>query len=374
MHTTIIRRRKLRKLIPAILVPVACVCMAKAVPIVSAAAERLSEIKINTPQEAELPLFFSSEGFGIAAETTAPNTQESSTVTETTASTAAQTASASADNPVPYPTEWSPGTGKIVRLTMQDSQGTQFFKLDQAGSVRNCTSHSNEELLEESRKAPAFSIRTDGSPQVLIMHTHTTESFEPFVRERYDPSFGYRTTDPAHSVIAVGDAVERELKAAGIGVIHDTMIHDYPSYNGSYGRSGTRVEEILAEHPSICVVLDIHRDALTRGEDILQPYVEIDGKEAAQVMIISGCDDGTLNMPDYMKNFRFASLLQQQIASDYPGLTRPVLFDYRKYNQDLTTGSLLLEIGAHGNTLDQAVYSGTLVGKSIAAALLRCAE
>ena len=86
-------------------------------------------------------------------------------------------------------------------------------------------------------------------------------------------------------------------------------------------------------------------------------------------MIISGCDDGTMDMPNYMKNFRFASLLQSQIENDNPGLTRPILFDYRHYNQDITTGSLLIEVGSHGNTLDQSYYSGELLGKSIAKAL-----
>ena len=83
-------------------------------------------------------------------------------------------------------------------------------------------------------------------------------------------------------------------------------------------------------------------------------------------MIISGCDDGTMDMPDYMYNFRFASMLQQNMESNYAGLTRPILFDYRKYNQDLTKGSLLIEVGSHGNTLEQARYAGELIGKSLA--------
>ena len=127
------------------------------------------------------------------------------------------------------------------------------------------------------------------------------------------------------------------------------------------------VQKILEENPSIKIVLDIHRDAIEResGERIA-PVAEIDGKNAAQVMIISGCDDGTMGMPNYLKNFRFASLLQQQLESDYQGLTRPILFDYRKYNQDLTTGSILIEVGGHANSVDQAVYSGELIGRSLA--------
>ena len=205
----------------------------------------------------------------------------------------------------------------------------------------------------------------DDEPQVLLYHTHTTESFEPYVRENMDANFNYRTTDETKNMIMVGNAIQAELEAKGIGVIHVTEIHDYPSYNGSYGRSRESIVPILEQYPEIKVALDIHRDAIAGDDFASQPYVEIDGKEAAQVMIISGCDDGTLGMPNYMKNFHFASSLQRQLEGDYPGLTRPILFDYRHYNQDLTTGSLLVEVGSHGNTLEQAQYSGQLIGRSL---------
>ena len=91
----------------------------------------------------------------------------------------------------------------------------------------------------------------------------------------------------------------------------------------------------------------------------------------SQVMIISGCDDGTMNMPNYMQNYHFACRLQENMEGMFPGLTRPILFDYRHYNQDLTTGSLLLEVGTHGNTLEQAQYAGELVGKALSKTLLK---
>ena len=153
-------------------------------------------------------------------------------------------------------------------------------------------------------------------------------------------------------------------------MIHSDAVHDYPSYNGAYDRSAETVRGILAEYPSIKVVLDIHRDAICSDTTLSQPIVTIDGKEAAQIMIISGCDDGTMNMPNYLMNFRFACRLQSQMEQQYPNFTRPILFDYRHYNQDLTTGSLLIEVGSHGNTVEQAVYSGHLIGKSLAEVLL----
>lgn len=268
----------------------------------------------------------------------------------------------------PYPTEWTEG-GSIVRTTYGKYTGTTFFTLENGGQVNNKTSVSMDTLKEESILLPEFTIFDTSEPQVLIYHTHTTESFEPYVRDFYDANFNYRTTDETKNIVMVGNEIKKQLELEGIGVIQATDIHDYPSYNGAYDRSAETVKKILEEYPSIKVVLDIHRDAICSESVAYQPYVEINGKEAAQIMIVSGCDDGTMDMPNYMKNFRLASLLQSQIESDNPGLTRPILFDYRHYNQDLTTGSLLIEIGSHGNTLEQVCYSGELLGKSIAKAL-----
>lgn len=272
------------------------------------------------------------------------------------------------DNPgeKPYPSDnqWSSG-GKIIRTTYSAYSGNAFFNLEKGGQVNNKTTIPNETLVNESQYLPNFTVSDTSEPQVLIYHTHTTESFEPFVRESFDPSFNYRSTDETKNMIMVGDAIQAELEAQGIGVIHVRTIHDYPSYNGSYVRSRESIVPVLEQYPSIKVALDIHRDAISGDGYAYQPYIEIDGKEAAQIMIISGCDDGTLDMPNYMKNFHFACTLQQKLERDNPGFTRPILFDYRHYNQDLTTGSLLVEVGSHGNTLEQAQYAGQLLGRSL---------
>jgi len=268
--------------------------------------------------------------------------------------------------PKPYPSDsdYTEG-GDIVRTTYGVYSGTCFFDLPNGGQVNNKTELSNDELIAESRCLPNFTVTDTDEPQVLIYHTHTTESFEPYVRDKYDANFNYRTTDDTKNMVMVGNAIQAELEAAGYSVIHATDIHDYPSYNGSYARSRETILPIIEQYPSIKVALDIHRDAISGDGNAAQPYTVINGREAAQVMIISGCDDGTLDMPNYMKNFHFACCLQQQLESDYAGLTRPILFDYRHYNQDLTTGSLLIEVGSHCNTLDQAQYSGQLIGQSL---------
>ncbi|MGN0630372.1 MAG: stage II sporulation protein P [Ruminococcus sp.] len=271
----------------------------------------------------------------------------------------------------PYPEKWNENEGtEIIRTTLGGYSGKKFVTLENGGMVANCTDTPNDVLLEESVLKPAFKISVNEKPQVLIMHTHTTETYEPYVRDCFDPSFNYRTTDSSKNVIAVGEAIAEKLRDAGIVTIHDETIHDYPSYTGAYERSAETVKAILEEYPSIKAVLDIHRDAIGTDTSITQPIAEINGKEAAQVMIISGCDDGTMDMPDYMFNFRFACRLQEQMEIMYPGLARPVLFDYRRYNQNLTKGSLLIEVGSHGNTLEQALYSGSLVGEALSEVLL----
>lgn len=276
---------------------------------------------------------------------------------------------------VPYPEIMESHDGVISAVYYQEASGVQYFSLPEAGQVRNMTSVPMDVLMEESGRLPEFKIDFGDKPQVLIMHTHTTESFEPYERDFYDASFYCRTTDERKNVVAVGEAMASQLKAAGIGVIHDKTIHDYPSYNGAYERSAETVRRILSQNPTIKVVIDLHRDAIERnGGERIAPTAEIGGKKAAQVMIISGCDDGTMNMPDYMKNFRLACLWQKELEGSYKGLTRPVLFAYKKYNQDLTSGSLLIEIGGHANSIDQAVYSGELAGRALAKALSGLAE
>lgn len=253
---------------------------------------------------------------------------------------------------------------QLVHKTYTASASNIYIPLEN-GYIKNCTNLSRSEVEAQIQNPPYFTIEDTAEPQVLIMHTHTTESYVPFTGDYYDKTMSFRSTDNSQNMSVVGDRIARELEAAGIGVIHDTTQHDYPSYNGSYDRSAVTVQQYLEQYPSIKIVLDVHRDAIASGDQVYSAEAEIDGKTAAQVMIISGCDDGTMGYPDYMKNLSFAAALQNQLEGDYPTLTRPVLFDYRKYNQQLTTGSLLLEIGSHGNTLEQAAYTGELIGKSL---------
>ena len=272
------------------------------------------------------------------------------------------------DGLLPYPKDLNDHDGAIQKYTYGHYDDAAFFDLSDGGQVRNCTLYDNEELIALSGEGLPFDTKiNDNEPVILIYHTHTTESFELTDKDWYDSDFSAKTTERDKNIISVGDSICRQLDAAGIPYIHDTSVHDYPSYDDAYYSSREAVQQILADHPSIKICLDVHRDGIEREDGTrIAPVTEIDGKEAAQIMLISCADDGSGDIPNFRENFRFACAFQSKMESDSKGLTRPILFDTRFYNQDLSTGSLLIEVGSHGNTLEQVQYSGELIGRSLA--------
>ena len=234
------------------------------------------------------------------------------------------------------------------------------------GQIRNCTKLPSELIGAEAEKKPSVTLSDSNEPQVLIIHTHTTESYERDSDGYYDTDYDGRSLCPANSVVGVGAVLAQTLADNGISTLHDGTVFDDPVYNYSYSRSRERTEQLLKEYPSIKIVLDIHRDGIADGDVRIAPVAEINGRKAAQIMIICGCDDGTDILPDYMDNLRFASYLQNAIEKDNKGITRPMLFDYRFYNQDLAEASLVIEFGALANDIEQVRYSAELAGRSIA--------
>lgn len=264
------------------------------------------------------------------------------------------------------PAEAPEGAGTIISAHYQQGSGEGYVACG-AASIKNCTALSDAEVAGIIAEGLPFAVEVGSEePQVLIMHTHATETYELADNGWYDPAFSCRSTDTAVNMAAVGGRIAQRLDEAGICTLQDTTLHDYPSYNGSYAKSNETVRWYLEQYPSIKVVLDVHRDAIEQPDGTrVKPLAEIGGRPCAQVMIICGADRGG-NLPNFRENLRFAAAWQNAMESRFPGLTRPVLFDYRYYNQDLTTGSLLIEVGGHANTLDEALYAGDLVGEALA--------
>lgn len=210
--------------------------------------------------------------------------------------------------------------------------------------------------------------KNTAEPQVLIIHTHTTEGYMLYDAGYYNAADRNRTRQEDRNVCAVGEAVKGVLEQAGIAVIHDTTVHDDPQYNGAYTRSAETVKAILKQYPSIQVVLDLHRDAVMDGDTTLvKPTVTVEGKKAAQMMLLAGVvSTKALPHKNWEQNLTFAARWQQELDRAYPGLMRPLNTVASRYNQQLSPGYLLVEVGSEGNTLEEAVYSATLLGKTLA--------
>lgn len=194
------------------------------------------------------------------------------------------------------------------------------------------------------------------APQILIIHSHGSESYAPDGEDIYAPTDPSRTEDKNYNVVRVGDELTEALTEQGFIVIHDRELYDYPSYNGSYTRSLEAIERYLAEYPSIKLVLDIHRDAVYLEDGSLYKTVcSVDGEAASQVMLCVGTDESGLNHPNWRENLKLALKLQQAMNEENSALARPVAILTGRYNQHATTGSLIVEVGYNGNTLQEAL-------------------
>lgn len=248
---------------------------------------------------------------------------------------------------------------------------------DSYGKVRVKNTNKTEiDIKAKLEERLDLSIDKD-KPAVLVYHTHTTETYQILDRDFYAVGALTRTSKEELNMIRVGKAVCEELERAGYKTIHVTDIHDNP-YSGAYSRSRKTVEEYLKKYPSIQITLDLHRDAIHRSDGTkIAPTAEVNGKKAAQIMIISGCQEegnGITNLPDWEYNLAFALQLQQSLEKSFEGITRPLYFCPRSYNMNMTHCSLLVEMGSDANTLEEAVYSGKCLGVALSDILKEYSE
>lgn len=252
--------------------------------------------------------------------------------------------------------------GVLISETMAGSPSAVCWQIG-AGWLRNYTEIPRAQIDAELSEPLELAPKADGRVEVLIMHTHATESYEGYDSEYYDTRNTWRSTDNNENMVAVGNVIEEELRKAGIGVVHDTQQFDYPSYNGSYDRAAVAVKEYLAQYPDIQLILDVHRDGIQRdATTIVKPATEIDGEPAAQIMILCGSDPG---VGDWGENLRTAAAVTNLLESRYPTLTRPIYFSTGRYNMNLSGGTILLEFGSQANTLEEALTSARLTGQAL---------
>ncbi len=212
-----------------------------------------------------------------------------------------------------------------------------------------------------------YTIDKNEQPQVLILHTHATESYLLENKDTYTDQDATRTTDNDYNMVALGKILSDKLNAAGIKTLHDTTQHDYPSYNESYTRAAKTISSYTKKYQSIKVVIDLHRDAIAANDtDKVKLTTEINGKKAAQIMLVMGAQTGSVtNFPNWKENFKLATKIQQTVEVMYPSLARSIRFVPKNYNQSLSNGAVLIEIGTDGNSIDEAKYSAELLGNAL---------
>ena len=213
--------------------------------------------------------------------------------------------------------------------------------------------------------------QAQAGPQILIVHTHGSEAYTPDGTDVYTPSDqNTRTLDTRYNMVRVGNEMKAVFEEMGLSVVHDETLYDYPEYNGAYSRSGEAISSYLEQYPTISVVLDVHRDALV-GEDgtVYKAVTRIDGVDTAQVMLVLGSSEGGEH-PSWMENLALACRLQESMNNLYPTLARPMTMRSSRYNQQLSTGSVLVEVGTHGNTLQEALAAARLFARSAGQVLL----
>ena len=259
----------------------------------------------------------------------------------------------------------------IVEMTGRGKEGSQYLS-DGGIYVYNRT---EEELDASLLQEGAVDVPLGEGPQILIVHTHGSEAYSMTDGDTYEESDPYRTTDCSHNVVRVGEEMATVFRAYGFQVVHDTTLCDYPAYNGAYDRSKAVVEQWLAQYPTIKVVLDVHRDALVgSGGEIYKMVTTEAGQKVAQVMMVLGTDASGADHPRWKDNLAFALRLQKNLIRGYTSLARPTVLRRGRYNQHLSPGAILVEVGGHGNTLSEAIAGGRLWADSVARTLLDMKE
>lgn len=205
-------------------------------------------------------------------------------------------------------------------------------------------------------------------PLVLIYHTHTTEAYIPSEKYNYKPrDKTYHTEDLNYSIVKIGETITDELNRLNIPTMQNKTVHDVPTYMTSYANSLKTAEQVLKQNSSIKIVIDLHRDA-----PVVDPQqsreittVKIDGITYSRCMLVIGTDKNFPH-PNWKENYRFANLLNDKLEQLYPGISRGIDLRSERFNQHLSKKAILLEIGSHGNTMEESLNSAKVFAKVLA--------
>lgn len=208
--------------------------------------------------------------------------------------------------------------------------------------------------------------------RVLIYHSHTYEAFEPDYPGQYKQTERWRTADSGYNVVRVGAELARILRDTyGMEVVHDDTAFEPPDYETAYQRSLEALENYTARGETFDLYIDLHRDAYVEGRHEANA-VWVDGQNVARMMFLVGKGTSTFNGQDFLQkprweeNYLRADVITEAINLISENLCRSVSVRTSRYNQHISTGALLVEVGNNMNSLDEALAAVPYLARAIA--------
>ena len=219
----------------------------------------------------------------------------------------------------------------------------EYFTVD-GGTVADADLLDAASFLSEDLSI----VKNQAVPQILIYHTHSQEEFADSVEG-----------DAGTTIVGMGDVLADALEAKGYQVIHDTGVYDLVDgvldRSAAYDYARTAVEELLAQYPTIQVVIDLHRDGV-EGQKFV---TEIDGKPCSKVMFFNGISRNQQGEISYLpnpyikQNLAFSFQMEFAARQQYPGFTRNIYLKAERFNLHLRPRSVLIEAGTQLNTVEE---------------------
>lgn len=248
-----------------------------------------------------------------------------------------------------------------IYFSEEDEYTAEEMREHESSGNADAVNDTKQEEFDANLPSPNKVNLSNKEPQILIYHSHATESYMP------NTASNYHTLTEKYNVVSVGSIITKVLQDKyGYKVIHDKTYHDKDSYAYSYSNSLVTIKKQIGKYPSIKVILDVHRDAFTAKDESVRTSkkndytITINGKKAAKVMLVIGKKN-----PNYAELEKFAAYIKKKMDKLYPGLYMRTDRHNTKYNQYFSNYSMLIEVGCMLNTYEEVQYSAELMGNVI---------
>ncbi|KOF57005.1 MULTISPECIES: stage II sporulation protein P [Clostridium] len=245
---------------------------------------------------------------------------------------------------------------KMAFNNNQNSSNVGDFNLN-SSDISKVSSENNNSSNSKNTVSPVYDPKLkkpldESKPEVLIYHSHTTESYKPYNQDDFDDD---------HNVCAVGDELVKELEQNyGISAINDKTLHN-AVYTKSYTRSGETVDKYMKKYGDFKMIIDMHRDS---SPDKTSVTTKINGENVAKFMFVMARKN-----PHYAKNIAMVNSLVSLTNKYFPQMFNGIYYyDYgtNYFNQAKSNNAFLIEIGSQVNTLDEAKATQKYIARVIA--------